>query len=130
MPSKLLSSARRWSLGGLLAASSLLAAAQVKSQAILELPIMNGVVPVELRLIKVSQGAALRWRVSSNTAGVVHLHAYRLSARLHAGQTTELAFVAHASGRFRLEWHGAGETRATAGGHHAPPLAILEVRPN
>jgi hypothetical protein len=83
-----------------------------------------------LRLIKVHQGERLRWRISSNTAGELHLHAYRLSAQLQAGQTTELAFTAHATGRFRLEWHGASDPNAATGGHHAPPLALLEVRPN
>lgn len=130
MPLQLLKTALSWSLGCLLAGSSLPALAQAQAETVLELPIVSGVLPAELRLIKAHQGERLRWRISSNTAGEFHLHAYRLSAQLQAGQTRELTFAAHASGRFRLEWHGASDQGATAGGHHAPPLAILEVRPN
>jgi hypothetical protein len=117
-------------LACLLAAASHLALAQTPAENILELPIVNGVVPAELRLIKVHKGEHLRWRITSNTAGELHLHAYRLSAPLQAGGTIELAFTAHATGRFRVEWHGASDKSTAAGSHHAPPLAILEVRPN
>jgi hypothetical protein len=130
MHSQLLKTALAWCLGCLLAGVSQLALAQARTETVLELPIANGVLPAELHLIKVQKGEHLRWRISSNTAGELHLHAYRLSAQLQAGQTTELAFVAHASGRFRLEWHGANNKSAAAGSHHAPPLAILEVRPH
>ena len=132
MHSRLLRTALAWIMACPLTGVPLIALAQAQTQAetILQLPIVNGTVPAELRLIKVHKGERLRWRISSNTAGELHLHAYRLSAPLQAGGTTELAFTAHATGRFRLEWHGASDQSAAAGGHHAPPLAILEVRPN
>ncbi len=44
------------------------------------------------------------WDVSSNTAGEFHLHAYRLSVTLQAGQTTELAFTAFSTGIRRPLW--------------------------
>ena len=93
-----------------------------------ELVLVDGVLPDAQRLIKATKGESLRWRFISNRAGEVHLHAYRLSLVLQPGQPAELAFKAHATGRFRIEWHEAGGT-AAAGGHHAPPLAVLEVRP-
>ena len=99
------------------------------TEAKLTFVVTDGMLPKELRRIKVTKGDQIRWRVSSNTAGALHLHAYRLSATLQAGQPTELAFTAFATGQFRLEWHGASETSAPAAGHHAPPLAILEVQP-
>ena len=71
----------------------------------------------------------LRWRITSNAAGEVHLHAYRLSARLLPGQPAELVFTAFATGRFRLEWHAAGDNSAAPDAHHAPALAVLEVLP-
>jgi hypothetical protein len=80
-------------------------------------------------LIKARKGDKLSWRISSNTAGTLHLHAYRLTAPLQAGQSTELAFDAFATGRFRLEWHGEHDKSSGNAGHHAPPLAILEVLP-
>jgi hypothetical protein len=99
----------------------------------LDLSIVDGVLPTQQRLIKVLKGQPLRWRITSNQAGELHLHAYRLHAAVQPGHTAELAFTVHATGKFRLEWHGA-EDKATpkdaAPGHHrAAPLATLEVRP-
>ena len=105
------------------------ALAQEKTEPSLTLAITDGILPKAQRLIQVHKGDKLRWRISSNTAGALHLHAYRLSVQLQAGQTTELAFEAFATGRFRLEWHGAQDKGTAAAGHHAPPLAILEVLP-
>jgi len=93
------------------------------SEVTLNVPIADGVIPKTLRLIQVRKGDRLRWRISSDTAGEFHLHAYRLSATLQAGQTTELAFTAFATGRFRLEWHSGSGSSAPSGGHHAPPLS-------
>ena len=103
--------------------------AQEKTEPALTLAIVDGTLPKELRLIKARKGDKLRWRISSNTAGTLHLHAYRLTAPLQVGQTKELAFDAFATGRFRLEWHGEHDKSSGNAGHHAPPLAILEVLP-
>jgi hypothetical protein len=123
-----------WCIGGCLAGAPHLTPAQTpvqtQTETTLTLPIVDGALPADLRRIKIHQGARLRWRISSNTAGELHLHAYRLSAKLQGGQTSEWAFTAHATGRFRLEWHGANDKSDAAGAHHAPPLAILEVRPD
>ncbi len=119
-----------WLLGSLPLALALSSpSTQASTKAVLTLAITDGILPKEFRLIKANKGDRLRWRISSNTAGEFHLHAYRLSAALQAGQTTELAFTAFATGQFRLEWHGAPATSAPAAGHHAPPLAMLEVQP-
>ncbi len=104
-------------------------AAPAPTEVALTLTITDGMLPKELRLIKVRKGDQLRWRVNSNTAGEFHLHAYRLNAALQAGQTTEMTFTAFATGQFRLEWHSAPATSAPAAGHHASLLAILEVQP-
>jgi hypothetical protein len=99
-----------------------------------ELRLVDGLLPAEQRLITALQGDTLRLRASSNTAGELHLHAYRLSLALQPGQPAELAFTAHATGRFRFEWHAAKTPGAAPGpvppaDHHGPPLAVLEVRP-
>jgi hypothetical protein len=97
------------------------------------LAIVDGTVPAAQRLIKAQKGQSLRWRITSNQAGELHLHAYRLHAAVKPGQVAELAFTAHATGKFRLEWHGAQDKPvpkdAAPGHHHAPALATLEVRP-
>lgn len=79
------------------------------------------------RVLRVVKGDAVRLRIRGDRDGEVHLHGYRLTAHLTPGSTTELAFTAHATGRFRIEWHAAAAAASTS--HHAPPLAILEVHP-
>ena len=93
-----------------------------------ELAISGGQVAKEQRLIRVDKGTPVKLRVTSDAAGSLHLHAYKLEAHLAPGTPTELAFNARATGRFRFEWHADNAT-AKSGGHHGPPLATLEVRP-
>lgn len=112
----------------------LLACRSLQAQTARTLDLLDGTLPVGQRLIAATQGETLRWRITSNRAGVLHLHAYHLSLALQSGTSRELEFTAHAAGRFRLEWHaaaqGASIADGTAGGaHYAPPLAVLEVQP-
>jgi len=93
-----------------------------------ELVIAGGSVPKEQRLIRVEKGTPLKLRIRSDTAGSLHLHAYKLEARIVPDTPAELAFTARATGRFRFEWH-ADTAKAKTGDHHGPPLATLEVRP-
>jgi hypothetical protein len=97
-----------------------------------DLAIVDGKIAKEKRLIKVKKGDTVILRFTSNLAGDVHLHAYRLQAKVIVDKPSELKFSAHATGKFRFEWH---ETKQqgkppSEGGHHAEPLATLEVRPN
>ncbi len=92
------------------------------------LTISDGKVPAAERTLKVVKGEQVRIKVTSNTAGVLHLHGYRLEATLAPETPAELAFRAHATGRYPLEWHAAGGSTQT-GAHHGPPMAALEVRP-
>ncbi|NML44622.1 hypothetical protein HHL11_12725 [Ramlibacter sp. G-1-2-2] len=92
-------------------------------ESVVELRIAGGKLPEAQRRIVALQGDRLRWRVSSDAPGELHLHAYRLAVRVGPGSPQELAFTAAATGRFPLEWH------AGAGQHHEAPLAWLEVRP-
>ncbi len=85
------------------------------------------VVPAQ-RVMKVVKNDHVRIRATSDAPGELHLHGYRLEAKLAPGARVELAFKASATGRFRLEWHGQGPAPKT-GGHHGPPLAVLEVHP-
>jgi hypothetical protein len=62
----------------------------------------------------------------SDAPGEAHLHGYRLAAALAPGKAVHWRFTAHASGRFRIEWHAHGESSEP---HHRQPLAILEVLP-
>ena len=108
---------------GLLCAGATCAAEQL-----FELTIVKGSVPASQRVIRVDKGANVKLRVSSDSAGSLHLHAYKLEVPFTPGGLVEVAFTAHATGRFRFEWH-ADDPRAKPGDHHGPPLATLEVRP-
>jgi FtsP/CotA-like multicopper oxidase with cupredoxin domain len=93
-----------------------------------ELAISRGTLPAPQRVVRVDKGDQVRLRLTSDAPGAIHLHGYRLEAKLTPGERAELAFKAYATGRYRIEWHRAGETGET-GRHHGPPLATLEVRP-
>ena len=112
-------------------AASTAALAQTASASVQrEWRIVQGNLPADQRLLKVAKGDSVVLRIGSDMPGAVHLHAYRLVATIEPGQVTELRFKAHATGRFRLEWHPAGAPAGDpAGAHHAPPVAVLEVRP-
>lgn len=98
------------------------------TQKIFELNIVRGALPVTQRILKVEKGDALRLRITSDAPGELHLHGYRLAAKLTPGQPAELAFSAYATGRYPFEWHGMGD--AANGVHRrGPPLATLEVQP-
>jgi hypothetical protein len=109
----------------LFTAGALAAAPAEKS---FEFAITGGQVAKEQRLIRVDKGTPVKLRVTSDTAGSLHLHAYKIDVKLTPGTPAELAFNARATGRFRFEWH-ADNAKAKSGDHHGPPLATLEVRP-
>jgi len=93
----------------------------------LELTIAGNVVPENQRVLRAAKGDVVTLRVSSDVPGELHIHAYRQEVKLSAAGTVELVFTAHASGRYRIEWHAAAQRRQ--GGHHDHPFAMLEVRP-
>ena len=118
--------ARRWVALFCLVAAPLGFAAAAPEKTF-DLAIVHGSLNVEQRVLRVSKGDALRLRVSSDTPGELHLHGYRLAATVAPGVASEIAFKAYATGRYRLEWHPAGQTQSAS--HHGAPLATLEVRP-
>jgi hypothetical protein len=94
-----------------------------------ELTIRDNAVPSAARVLRVQKNDRVVLRLTSDAPGELHLHGYRLEAKLAPGTARELAFDAYATGRYRLEWHPAAGKRSDARGHHGPPLATLEVRP-
>ncbi len=85
----------------------------------------------KVQVMKVAHKDWVQLQVESNTAGELHLHAYRLSWPLKANEAQTLRFQANSTGKFKLEWHAADKkTMAPTTSHaHAPPLASLEVMP-
>ena len=111
-----------------MASFSLALAAEVP-EVVFDLSITAGAVPAAQRTIRVQKDDMVRWRVSSDAPGNLHLHAYRIDVGVAPGKPAEVAFKAYASGRFRVEWHAATSKPAAGAGHHAAPLASFEVRP-
>jgi hypothetical protein len=95
-----------------------------------ELNIVQGSAPAAQRVIKVEKGDALKLKLTSDAPGELHLHGYRLAAKLVPGQPAELAFTAYATGRYPFEWHAENAANAESTHRRGPPLATLEVRPN
>ena len=93
-----------------------------------ELTITRSAAPVKPRVLRVQKDDHVRIRITSDGAGEIHLHGYRLEMNLTPGTPHELAFKARATGRYRIEWHAADEA-AQSSDHHGPPVAVLEVRP-
>jgi len=110
-----------------LAPYTLASAAQIPAQTF-ELTVPRSAAPVKPRVLRVEKDDLVRLRVTSEVAGEIHLHGYRLELKLTPGTPGELQFKARATGRFRIEWHSAGAAEKPES-HHSPPLAILEVRP-
>ncbi len=79
--------------------------------------------------IRVPKGSEVSLNFSSDTDGVVHLHAYHLELALNANQDAQLKFNAKASGKFRVEWHPKLNSSTQTGTHEGPPLISLEVMP-
>jgi hypothetical protein len=92
---------------------------------IFDLAIPKGSPTAQTRVLRVYKNELVRLRVTSDEPGEIHLHAFRLEARVRPGMPAELTFEARATGRFRIEWHTDGKRS----NHHGPPLATLEVRP-
>lgn len=115
-------------LSALVACAALGAPTADGAETVFELAIVRNAVAAEQRVLKVQKGDALRVRITSDTPGELHLHGYRLAATLVPGRPAELAFRAHATGRYPFEWHGS-LSQEKAGAHRGPPLATLEVRP-
>jgi len=87
---------------------------------------VGGAVPPAQQALRVAKGDTVVVSLASDQPGEVHLHAYRLHAKVAPAQPASWRFTAHATGRFRIEWHAAGDPSA---GHHRAPLATLEVMP-
>ena len=90
------------------------------------LRIVDGRVPADMRLIRVSQGDVVTLRISADRRTVLHLHGYDIEKTVDAGAVSELSFTARATGRFPIEPHIA----QGSGGHtHGEALVTIEVYP-
>lgn len=80
------------------------------------------------QVIRVHQGHSVRLRWRTDRPAILHLHGYDIETRVEPGTVGELAFEAHATGRFPIHLHA----RNTGAGGHAQqdaPLAYIDVYP-
>ena len=96
-------------------------------EVVFDLKVEKGKVAPNMRLIRVKQGDAVRLRWTTDRPIMLHLHGYDLEKTVEPGATTEMAFTAHATGRFPVEEH---KPNAKGGHSHGEaPLVRIEVRP-
>jgi len=95
------------------------------SELTFDIRIEHGVVPPNMRLIRVKQGDAVKLRWSSDKPITLHLHGYDIERKVEPGMVAEMSFAARATGRFPVEEHkGAG-----GHSHGDAPLVRIEVYP-
>jgi len=91
------------------------------------LPIENGHVPENMRLIRVKQNDVVRLEWSTDKPTTIHLHGYDIEKKVAPGTAAEMRFTARATGRFTVEPHLATQS---SGGHvHGDVLVTIEVYP-
>jgi hypothetical protein len=94
---------------------------------VFDLRIEKGRVAPKMRLIRVMQGDNVRLRWTSDRPIILHLHGYDVEKRIVPGAVVEMAFTAHAAGRFGVEEH---KPNARGGHSHGEAsLVRIEVRP-
>ena len=124
-----MSLSRLWRCAATLLLASMLAlgaAATRAAELTFDLRIERGSVPANMRLVRVTQGDAVKLRWTADRVTALHLHGYDIELKVDPGSSAEMAFTAHATGRFPVSVH----VPAAGGGHtHAPPLIHVEVRP-
>lgn len=92
-----------------------------------DIRIEKGRVAQKMRQIRVTQGDNVRLRWTSDQPIVVHLHGYDIEKHVVPGAVAEMAFTAHATGRFGVEEH---KPNARGGHSHGESsLVRIEVRP-
>jgi hypothetical protein len=91
------------------------------------LPISNGRLPENLRLIRVHKDDVVKLRWSADKPMSLHLHGYDIEKQVVPGGVTEMSFTARATGRFSVEPH---LEQLPSGGHaHGDVLVTIEVYP-
>lgn len=113
-----------WALGLLLITAGPALAAELT----FDIKIERGRVPDAMRVIRVNEGDVVKLRWTSDQPTVLHLHGYDIEKRVAPGATTELAFMAFATGRFPIHVHAQG-AGASGAAHEDAPLATIEVYP-
>ena len=92
-----------------------------------DLSIARGRVAANMRLIRVRQGDTVKLRWTTDRPIIVHLHGYDIEAKVEPGAVTEMAFAAHATGRFPIEEHRPNPKGGHS--HGKSPLVRIEVYP-
>lgn len=114
-------------LASMLALSLSGALTVVAAEVTYALPVANGRVPDNMRLIRVKQNDVVKLEWRTDKPLTVHLHGYDIEQELKPGTVTEMTFTARATGRFTVEPHIG---RTPSGGHaHGDVLVTIEVYP-
>jgi plastocyanin len=103
-------------------AAMMLSAGAAAEEQVINLPIRDGELPEDQRVVRVRQGDDITFRWATDKSLTIHLHGYDIVKKLSPGMSISMRFTARASGRFPIGIHdrGHGEERS---------LGYLEVHP-
>ena len=71
--------------------------------------------------VQVKQGDTVTLRLDTDRPGAFHLHGYDLERAATVGTVTDFQFVADATGRFRITFHGSDDETDNPGHDSAAP---------
>tara|TARA_B100000315_G_C14539795_1_gene570298 strand:- start:365 stop:772 length:408 start_codon:yes stop_codon:yes gene_type:complete len=102
---------------------------QKQSEQIFKLDIKQRSLSDDRTYVRVKQGDKVRLHRTSDESVLLHIHGYDIIVSLSPEVPSEVAFKAHATGRFPVTSHGFGTPNLT---HHAQEITLLylEVHPN
>src|SRR5215470_14254140 len=75
------------------------------AELVFDLPISNGRLPENMRLIRVHKDDMVKLRWSADKPMRLHLHGYDIEKEVVPAAITEMSFTARATGRFTVEPH-------------------------
>jgi FtsP/CotA-like multicopper oxidase with cupredoxin domain len=122
-----------WAAGALALLAAHAASGAEDAPVVHELAIAQRAVAGE-SVVRVTEGDRVVLRWTTDEPAEIHLHGYDLTGDLVPGETTEMAFEAHATGRFPVTAHGFGEHGDDEDGHghedhEEAVLVYVEVYP-
>jgi len=78
-------------------------------------------------VVRVKQGDTVTLKFASSQPGQFHIHGYDRQVEVQAGQTSEVTFIANATGRFAIAYHPHQSHPGQE--EHETNVGFLEVSP-
>ena len=121
-------------LGGLLLVVVAMACGGTEPQdRTIDLEVAEGKLTLDPPVIKVNRDDEVTLRIRIDEGGELHLHGYDIEREMAPGQVVDFYFVADATGRFKITFHGEEAAPGSEGEHkeeeEEKTIGFLEVQP-